>query len=108
MSVYPVFSIFRYSLRVACRQILTRFFLKIGGSRLSLLQAYPHRFCAAGNWLSTFSLLRASLGRRRLRDIRGKTLPDESGGIADGKSNVVALDRCLDTTKLYGDTPVDR
>lgn len=44
----------------------------------------------------------------RIRNIRGDTLPDRSGAITYGKSNVVATGECLDSFNLYDEKPLHR
>lgn len=46
----------------------------------------------------------ANLPKMRLRNVRGDTLTNEIDGIADGKSNIVAPDMCLYSTKQRGHT----
>lgn len=65
------------------------------------------RCLSAFTRLSTLYLMKASLVRRLVRNMRGDTLPHKTPVIFDENMNVVASDGPLDSTKLYEKLSVD-
>lgn len=70
--------------------------------------SYLYHFRTAVSSLSTVSLIKASLGKKRLGIVKCHKIPDKSEGIADGMSNVVTSGGFLTSFDVNGDTAVDR
>lgn len=85
----------------------TSFLLKTAVFRKRLTLSYLYRLCAAVNRLSAFFPMSNNLAERRVRTMRGDTLPDSSDGIVYGRFNVLAPGGWRRNTRRNGSTKMD-